>query len=127
MSRIEIRAHHGLCTRFFEGKGYSAEFNRHMTRTIEYLQSNPMVRIVNHGDEICRSCPNMQGGACKDKEKVLAYDNKVLELCGLKPGVEIPWSKFADSVQENIIKKQRLAAVCSNCEWWEICHKKSLK
>lgn len=116
-----------MCTYFFEGKGYSDEFNHHMAATIEYLQGNPVVRIVNYGDEICSCCPNLQGGVCKDKEKVLAYDNKVLDLCGLESGAEMPWLEFARLVQKNIIQKQRLVTVCSKCEWWEICHKKSLK
>ncbi len=127
MSRIEIRAHHGLCTYFFEGKGYSDEFTRHMAATIKTLEQNPVVRIVKCDDEICSCCPNLQGGICEEQAKVLAYDEKVLELCRLQPNVEIPWQEFVRLVQANIINKQQLAAVCSNCQWWEVCHNKSLK
>lgn len=127
MSRIEIRAHHGLCTYFFEGKGYSDDFNHHMAAVIKTLEKNPVVRIVNHDDEICNCCPNLRSGICKEQAKVLAYDGKVLELCRLQPNTEIPWQEFVRLVRENIIDKKRLAAVCSNCQWWEVCHKKSLK
>ena len=127
MSKIEVRAHHGLCTYFFEGKGYSDDFSRHMAEVIESLQTDPVVKIINHADEICSSCPNLQGGVCKESQKVLAYDNRVLKLCGLQPGEEIPWREFVGLVQKNIIQKQKLSTVCSDCQWWEVCHKKSLK
>ena len=34
----KIRPHHGLCIAFFEGKGYSPEFVRHMEQTIANLK-----------------------------------------------------------------------------------------
>ena len=35
---IKLRAHHGMCLAFFEGKGYSAGFTAHMARILEYLE-----------------------------------------------------------------------------------------
>ena len=33
-----IRAHHGMCVAFFQGKGYSSEFTYHMSKIIEQLE-----------------------------------------------------------------------------------------
>ena len=44
---IKLRAHHGMCLAFFDGKGYSAGFTAHMARILEYLeQENPTVTVV---------------------------------------------------------------------------------
>ena len=32
---LKIRAHHGMCLHFFEGKGYSNEFTAHMQKIYE--------------------------------------------------------------------------------------------
>ena len=34
MSSFKIRPHHGLCTAFFEGKGYSGDFVRNMANVL---------------------------------------------------------------------------------------------
>ena len=35
---LKIRAHHGMCLHFFEGKGYSNEFTAHMQKIYEEIQ-----------------------------------------------------------------------------------------
>ena len=63
---IKLRAHHGMCLAFFEGKGYSAGFTAHMARILEYLeQENPTVTVVAEADCICGGCPNLTDGRCR--------------------------------------------------------------
>ena len=61
---IKLRAHHGMCLAFFEGKGYSAGFTAHMAQILEYLeQENPIVTVVAEADCICGGCPNLTDAA----------------------------------------------------------------
>lgn len=124
MSKFEIRAHHGLCTYFFEGKGYSDDFSHNMTEVIEKLAQNPTVKIVSHGDLICSHCPNLTDGICKTPEKVNKYDRRVMELCQIKDGCSLLWQEFSSMVKEKIIDTGKIKTVCSDCQWSEICHHK---
>lgn len=54
---ISLRAHHGLCLHFFQGKGYSEAFVENMARKKAMLEENPLVRLTDQADEICRACP----------------------------------------------------------------------
>lgn len=87
---ISLRAHHGLCLHFFQGKGYSGAFVENMARKKAMLEENPLVRLTDQADEICRACPNNLCGQCESAEKVRRYDRAVLSLCGLTPGDVLP-------------------------------------
>lgn len=43
--RIELRAHHGMCLLFFEGKGYSEGFTAHMQTVLDYLKEDTPVSV----------------------------------------------------------------------------------
>lgn len=58
MLKYNIRAHHGLCISFFEGKGYSENFTANMAKMIALLEVDPNVKIIDHTDEICKACPH---------------------------------------------------------------------
>ena len=75
---IPLRAHHGLCLRFFQGKGYSGAFVENMAQKKAMLEENPLVRLTDQADEICRACPNNLSGQCESAEKVRRYDREVL-------------------------------------------------
>ena len=120
---FEVRAHHGLCIRFFENKGYSDDFSANMAKVIGKLSKNPDVKIVKKADVICSKCPNNQSGVCKDLPKVNGYDSEVLAFCGLQSGDVLPWNSFQKIIFERILNVNKFSAVCSDCCWAEICHK----
>ena len=120
---LAIRAHHGLCTMFFENKGYSDGFTVNIAAVIERLSKNPYVEIMRQEDIICGKCPNNRGGVCTDTAKVNRYDAAVLELCGLRAGDVLPWADLQSRIIEKIIKEKKFSAVCGDCCWAEICHK----
>lgn len=123
-----LRPHHALCISFFEGKGYSADFTENMTDTIKMLEScNPYVRLVYETDIICSHCPNNINGICVTSEKVLEYDLKTANLCGLSENDIILWSDFHNLAMKNIIKKTGIASVCCDCSWRYICSEKNKK
>lgn len=126
MSSYKLRPHHGLCTAFFEGKGYSGEFVRNMADVIKMLERNdPEVVLTVGEDIICVNCPNNRTHCCESSEKVGRYDSIVLEMCRLSTGDIVRWSDFRDAVFSKIISAGRLPEVCGDCQWYDICGEKS--
>lgn len=121
MSSFNVRAHHGLCVAFFEGKGYSDSFTANMSEKIAILEEDPLVRIVDHADKICEACPNNDNGVCISIGKVSKYDSAVLLLCGIKSGTEMHWNDFVKLVSDRIIAAKRLSEICGDCQWYNIC------
>lgn len=118
---IKLRAHHGMCLFFFQGKGYSDDFIKNMAEKKEILSANPLVRLVDKADDICRACPNNYMGICGSYEKVNMYDAAVLELCGLDAGHELPFLEFQELVREKILEPQKRPQICGGCEWNDLC------
>lgn len=121
MSGFNVRAHHGLCMSFFEGKGYSDSFTANMAEKKMLLEKDPIVKIVDCADEVCKACPHNDGGVCSSLGKVAGYDSAVLERCGIKSGTELHWKEFSKLVHDNIIGAKKLSEVCGDCQWYSIC------
>lgn len=120
--QYKIRAHHGMCIAFFQGKGYSNEFTVHMGEMIHKLENNPTICISTQTDAICLKCPNNIQGVCETESKVTEYDRQVLKRCGLSDGMIIPYADFKKAVYEHILLPGRREEICGNCQWSEICH-----
>jgi hypothetical protein len=120
---IRLRPHHLLCTRFFEGKGYSNDFTLRMAEVIERLQAGAAVELVDGRDEICGNCPNMIEGRCKTQEKVLHYDAGVMERTGLTYGDVQAFSALYELVGEKIIRPGVMKEICGDCSWSRICYR----
>ena len=118
-----LRAHHGMCLTFFKGNGYNREFVINMTIIQDRLRKNPdlKVKIVNYTEDICKACPENINGKCKNFEKVLNYDNKFLEYCGIKSGTILPFCKFEKLVNNKILIPGIRKQICGNCQWNEFC------
>ncbi len=125
--KFKIRAHHGMCLAFFQGKGYSDGFAEHMTWVKEQLSENPVVCIADTSDDICSACPNLQENICIDSEKVVRYDRMVLHACGLEPGKLLPFSEFEKLVWERILLPGNREQICGDCMWSELCQLSPLK
>lgn len=121
---IPIRPHHGMCLAYFEGKGYSDGFSRHMQDILDLFLKNVLVRLTIDMDDICSACPNNQMGICTSQEKVMDYDRKVLSLCKLSEGQVMDFMDFAHLVQDNILSPGKRCQICSGCQWESICSKK---
>lgn len=121
MKIYRIRAHHGMCLAFFQGKGYSEEFAEHMGRINQELEKNPKVCLADAADDICTHCPHCVSAVCRSAEKVANYDRKVLELCGLEVGAVLEWKVFEELVKRNILDAGKRKAVCGDCQWDALC------
>ncbi len=98
---MRIRPHHLLCMPRFEGKGYSEEFCKNMADIITKIKNGEEYEIVYGADSVCKSCPNLVNGKCKDEEKVNRYDKNV-----------------------QIGKENDISKICFDCQWYNICKNK---
>ena len=116
---IKLRAHHGMCLAFFEGKGYSTGFTAHMAQILEYLeQENPTVTVVAEADCICGGCPHLANGICESADLVQSYDRQVLSLCDMEE------HSVASHVAEYILSQGKRSEICGGCQWSSICKEK---
>ena len=67
---VKLRAHHGMCLAFFEGKGYSSGFTANMEKVKNSLREDIPVELCMEKDVICSACPNLEKGVCATAEKV---------------------------------------------------------
>lgn len=123
---IQLRPHHSLCTRFFEGKGYSGAFTLHMEEIIRRLENGARVQLVKGADAVCGSCPNMCRERCTAQEKVMRYDAGVLARTGLLYGQVLDYEALCALVTERIIEPDVMAQICGDCSWSGICLHKPL-
>lgn len=93
---VRLRAHHGMCLAFFEGKGYSRGFTSNMEKVKNCFKDETEVELCMEKDVICSACPNLKNGICAT----------------------------ADKVEKNIIKADRREKICGDCRWTEICARK---
>ena len=119
MRVYHIRAHHGMCLYFFQGKGYSGKFVENMSRMKAILEDNPEIRLMDSPDDICAACPNRETETCA--EKASRYDREVLWHCGLSVGDALPYRDFSEKVIETILRLGKRAEICGDCQWSGLC------
>ena len=119
MSVYKIRAHHGMCLSFFQGKGYSGDFVENMARMKAILAENPEIILMDGPDDICAACPNRLTETCA--EKASRYDREVLRRCGLSAGERLPYREFSRKVIETILRPGKRAEICGDCQWSSLC------
>lgn len=121
-----LRPHHGLCIRYFSGKGYSEEFVENMMSVISSLQEDTNVTLIMTGDDICKACPNGGGTQCNTEDKIKKYDKAVLDILGryLPEGETLTYGVFQKLIEEHIIKAGEFDRICGDCSWGDLCHNK---
>lgn len=119
----EIRAHHLLCMRGFQGYGYSREFERNLEEVIHYLDLHPQsgLKVVASTDLICRMCPHLKDGRC-DKSPpsdIHGMDLKVLEKLDVPEGAEKTVHELFKMV--DTLNLHDLQDICGDCSWMDKC------
>ncbi len=118
--RLPLRPHHGLCTAYFVGEGYSGGFKQHMGDVLSILSPDDPVQLIVGVDEICSACPHNKNGVC-ESPTVAGHDNAVLAACGLHDGQKMTFGEFTGLVQQKIIGSGQRKAICGDCQWGAIC------
>ena len=90
-------------------------------KMLDIFQKGAKIQLHADTDEICSACPNNEKGCCSSFSLVEAYDNAVLELCGLENGQIMEFDDFTDIVQKKILASGKRKEICGNCQWNSIC------
>lgn len=125
MKPIPLRPHHGMCLAFYQGYGYSRNFNDGMYRMLEQLLGNPHVRLTLHGDMVCAGCPHQMGQDCETERRTRSYDRAVLRACHLQEAQELPFLDFVRLIQTRILAKGLRSRICGDCQWSPLCDGRS--
>ena len=98
-----------MCLAYFKGEGYSDGFSAHMQEMLDIFQKGAKIQLHADTDEICSACPNNEKGCCSSFSLVEAYDNAVLDLCGLENGQIMEFDDYRYCSKENpgIRKEER--------------------
>ena len=120
MRVYNLRAHHGMCLYFFQGRGYSGQFVENMGKMKAVLEENPTIRLMDSPDDICAACPSKVTEPCA--EKASRYDLEVLRRCGLSVGDTLSYEDFSEKVVETILRPGVRRSICGDCQWSSLCH-----
>jgi hypothetical protein len=92
-----------------------------MKAVISELKDDTGIIVTEGCDEICSQCPNMTGGRCDSYDRVLRLDRQVLDKTGIDYGKELMWKDVVSFVNDRILNTGMFEAICSECEWYELC------
>lgn len=93
-----------------------------MTNILALLnKSNPMVKIVEHCDDICEHCPKRKGNTCENEKDVCVIDQKCMDEYSFSIDDEIHWNDIKAKVVGKIVSEGHLPSVCKDCSWLYIC------
>lgn len=109
---ITLRPHHVLCIQRFIGEGYSPSFVENMWKIVNSIKEAPQqsINFIGSEDDLCAHCPHNQNG-CVSEAKVRRMD-KLVGLSGT-----MAWS---DAVSH--CSKLDAKEICTNCQWYKLCH-----
>ena len=120
-----MRAHHLICMRSFQGNGYSANFVDNFQKVISKINGeNPVIKIVNCPDVICKACPHNKNGCIKkgpkSEVKVRNKDNNFISLLKLDLNNEMKANELINLINERITNIE-IKDICKECEWLKYC------
>ena len=121
--KLLLRGHHLLCLKGFQGYGYDEAFTQNMTE-INLKRKHPQttVSLTDSSDDICKSCPNLVDGLCRDEknnEKITEMDRQVLKRLEYK--TEYNSKELFDKIDEMFNSRESVSRICFNCLWHKKC------
>ena len=121
--KLVLRAHHLLCLKGFQGYGYDEKFTQNMTGiNSKRKQPQTTVLLTDSDDDICKSCPNLVDGVCRDEshnENIVRMDREVLKRLDFEK--EYDSIELFDKIDEIFNSKESVSKICFNCLWHEKC------
>jgi hypothetical protein len=121
--KLFLRGHHLLCLKGFQGYGYDEDFTRNMAEiNLKRKREGVVVSLTDSADDICRSCPNLIDGICKDpvhNERIVRMDREVLKT--LDSESEHDSAELFRKIDEIFSTKESVSEICFNCLWHEEC------
>lgn len=121
--KLILRGHHLLCLKGFQGYGYDEKFTQNMTdinsqRKLEKTR----ITLTSSPDDICRACPNLKDGLCKNhvqNERIISMDKEVLKkLDAINEYDSIELFNRIDKIFDSM---ESVSKICFDCNWSEKC------
>ncbi|WP_462316431.1 DUF1284 domain-containing protein [Methanobrevibacter sp.] len=121
--KLNLRGHHLLCLKGFQGYGYDEDFIKNMT-LINSKRKLPQttVSICDCPDDICSSCPNLIDGICENEiqnERIVSMDREVLKKLDITK--EYGSIELFNEMDEIFATEESVSEICFNCKWSEKC------
>ena len=121
--KLNLRGHHLLCLKGFQGYGYDEDFIENMININSLRKSSTTTITLTDGpDDICYSCPNLKNNICineNENEKIVSMDREVLKKLDLKK--EYNSIEIFDYVDEIFDTRESVSKICYKCMWHEKC------
>ena len=121
--KLNLRGHHLLCLKGFQGYGYSEDFTKNMTKINDLRKSEgTKISIIDSCDDICKHCPNLKDGICTDRmqdKKIVEIDRNVLDK--IDENIEYNSIDLFKKVDEVFSTKKSVENICFNCIWHDKC------
>ena len=121
--KLNLRGHHLLCLKGFQGYGYDESFVENMIQiNSQRKMPKTTVSLCDFADDICSACPNLIDGICEDEaqnERIVSMDREVLKrLAGTQEHDSI---ELFEKIDEIFSTKESVSKICFDCKWSEKC------
>ena len=121
--KVKLRGHHLLCLQGFQGYGYDDNFVKNMIYINNLRKSeNTIISITNTPDDICKCCPNLKNGICKDKKQnaeIIKMDEEIISK--IDTTKEYGALNLFNEIRNIFNTKKSVKCICSDCSWHEEC------
>ena len=121
--KLLLRGHHLLCLKGFQGYGYDEDFTENMTEVNDLRkQAQTTVMLTNAPDDICKACPNLNNGLCRDQihdNNIVRMDDEVLK--NFDTSKEYESIELFEKIDSIFDTSESLSKICFNCLWHEKC------
>lgn len=118
MTLISLRGHHLICLHFFTGEGYSSEFVENLYAILERTKNENII-ITYGADNVCKRCPSLIDGVCKDEKEISEMDKTALELLKLEIKETVSWNEIRRNLPKIFNFWYRL--YCIPCIYLGVC------
>ncbi|MDQ0285835.1 hypothetical protein J2Z49_000940 [Desulfofundulus luciae] len=118
-----MRGHHLICLHFYRGEGYSREFVENLEDVVRRATEGEEIAVVEGADDICRTCPALQGEKCAAKPgadaEIREMDAEAATHLGIEVGSKVLWQEIKAKLLAT--PKEWVTAFCEGCDWGEVC------
>ena len=121
--KLNLRGHHLLCLKGFQGYGYDENFVNNMNHINSLRKKDSTtISLLSSPDDICSSCPNLKKDICENEtqnERIISMDREVLKK--IDSTKEYDSKTLFHMIDEIFSTKESVSKICYECIWHEKC------
>lgn len=120
---LHLRAHHFVCLYFYQGKGYSREFEKNIKDLLVRAKNSEKIKVVRGADDVCRYCPSLENNKCGGNDNterlIKRLDVMACNYLFIEVGDVVMWKDMKAKVK--FAPERWFSEFCSFCDWEKIC------